>query len=117
VVHALTHPEASRNKALRVNSFTTSDGEILKEFENQTGGQPWKVSYTSLDTLKRLEEEAWNAEKPYATVFTLRRIWAEGGTLYEQRDNHLIDAEEGMETLAEAVAEAIRVQKSTQAKL
>jgi hypothetical protein len=110
---ALTHPEASRNKELRVNSFTTTDSEILKEFEKQTGGQPWKVSYTSLDTLKKLEQEAWEAEKPYATVFTLRRIWAEGGTLYDKRDNHLIEGEGVVETLADAVAEAIKVQTST----
>ncbi|KIW64386.1 hypothetical protein PV04_09323 [Phialophora macrospora] len=113
VVLALTHPEASRNKELRVNSFTTTDSEILKEFEKQTGGQPWKVSYTSLDTLKKLEQEAWEAGKPYATVFTLRRIWAEGGTLYEERDNHLIEGEDVVETLADAVAEAIKVQTST----
>ena len=112
VVQALRHPEASRNKALRVNSFTTTDSEILKEFEKHTGGNPWKVSYTSVDRLKQLEQEAWDAEKPYATLFTLRRIWAEGGTLYEQRDNHLIEAEDVMESLADAVAEAVRVQTS-----
>ncbi|KAJ9602830.1 hypothetical protein H2200_012610 [Cladophialophora chaetospira] len=113
VVLALTHPEASRNKALRVNSFTTSDAETLKEFEKQTGGQPWKVSYTPLDTLRKLEKEATDAGKPYAVGFTLRRIWAEGGTLYEKRDNHLIEGEDVVETLAEAVAEAIKVQTST----
>ncbi|KIY03870.1 uncharacterized protein Z520_00561 [Fonsecaea multimorphosa CBS 102226] len=112
VALAALHPEASRNKALRVNSFTATDSEILKEFEKQTGGQPWKVSYTSLDTLKKLEQEAWDAGKPYATIFTLKRIWAEGGTLYDKRDNHLIEAENVMETLADAVAEAIRVQTS-----
>ena len=111
---ALTHFEASRNKALRVNSFTTTDAEIVKEFEKQTGGQSWKVSYTSLETLKKLEKEAWDAGKPFAVVFTLRRIWAEGGTLYEKRDNHLIDGDNEMETLADAVAEAIKVQNATQ---
>ncbi|OAL23074.1 hypothetical protein AYO20_11065 [Fonsecaea nubica] len=110
VALALLHPEASRNKALRVNSFTATDSEILKEFEKQTGGEPWKVSYTSLDDLKKLEQEAWDAGKPWAALFTLRRIWAEGGTLYDKRDNYLIEAEDVMETLADAVAEAIRVQ-------
>ncbi|OAP62971.1 hypothetical protein AYL99_02198 [Fonsecaea erecta] len=112
VTLAALHPDASRNKALRVNSFTATDSEILKEFEKQTGGQPWKVFYTSLDTLKKLEKEAWDAEKPYATIFTLKRIWAEGGTLYDKRDNYLIEAEGVMETLADAVAEAIKVQTS-----
>lgn len=110
---ALTHPEASRNKALRVNSFTATGTEILKEFEKQTGGQQWKVSYTPLETLKKLEKEAMDAEKPYAVGFTLRRIWSEGGTLYEKRDNHLIEGQDVVETLAEAVAEAIKVQTST----
>ncbi len=113
VVLALSHPEASRNKALRVNSFTATGSEILQEFEKQTGGQPWKVSYTPLDTLKKLEREAWDAGNPYAVGFTLRRIWAEGGTLYEKRDNHLIEGEDVVETLADAVTEAIKVQTST----
>lgn len=110
VVLAALHADASRNKALRVNSFTTTDSEILKEFEKQTGGQPWKVSHTSLDELKRLEKEAWDSGKPFATGLTLRRIWAEGGTLYDKRDNYLIDAEDVVDTLADAVAEAIKVQ-------
>ncbi len=71
------------------------------------------MSYTPLDTLKKLEKEAWDAGKPYAVVFTLRRIWAEGGTLYQKRDNGLIEAEDVVETLAEAVTEAIKVQTST----
>ncbi len=109
---AALHPEASRNKVLSVNSFTTTDKEILKEFEKQTGGQPWKVSYTRLDTLKKLEKEAWDVGNPFATLFTLRRIWAEGGTLYDKRDNDLIGAEDVMDSLADAVAEAIKVQTS-----
>ena len=95
---------------MRVNSFTATDTEILREFEKQTGVQPWKVSYTSVDTLRKLEQEGWDTGKPFATIFTLRRIWAEGGTLYEKRDNHLIEAESVMDTLADAVAEAIKVQ-------
>ncbi|EXJ84779.1 hypothetical protein A1O3_05451 [Capronia epimyces CBS 606.96] len=112
VVLAALHADSSRNKALRVNSFTVTDSDILHEFERQTGGQAWKVSYTSLDELRRLEREALDAGKPYAVLFTLRRIWAEGGTLYDKRDNHLIDAEHVVDTLADAVAEAIKVQTS-----
>lgn len=112
VVLAALHPEASQNKALRVNSFTATDSEILREFEKQTGGQPWKVAYTALDEIRKNENEAWKAGNPLATLWTLRRIWGEGGTLYAKRDNHLIEAEDGMDTLADAVAEAIRVQTS-----
>ena len=110
VVHALLHPEQSRNKALRVNSFTTTDAEILREYEKQTGGEPWKVSHTSIDELKRLEKEAWDAGVPYATGFTLRRIWAEGGTLYEKRDNDLIDAEDVVDSMEDTVAKSINAQ-------
>ena len=95
---------------MRVNSFTATDTEILREFEKQTGGHSWRVSYTSVDTLRKLEQEEWDAGNPLAATFTLRRIWAEGGTLYEKRDNHLIAAENVVDTLADAVAEAIKVQ-------
>jgi hypothetical protein len=110
LVLALLHPAASRNKVLKVNSFTTTDHEILAEFEAQTGGTPWRTRYTSIDKLNDLEAAAWKASNPLATLFTLRRIWAEGGTLYRQRDNHNIDAEHVVDTLADAVAAAILVQ-------
>ncbi|KAK5274965.1 hypothetical protein LTR99_004327 [Exophiala xenobiotica] len=110
VVHAALHPEASRNKALRVNSFTATNKEILEAFEKNTGGQPWKVSYTSIEDVKKMEQEALEAGNPFATLFTLRRIWAEGGTLYEKRDNYLIDAEDDMDSLEDAVSEAVKAQ-------
>lgn len=110
LVLALLHPEASKNRALKVNSFTTTDLEILHEFEKQTGGDPWKVSYTSVAELEKLESEAWEKGVPYATLFTLHRIWAEGGTLYEKRDNGLIEGDAVVETLRDAVAESIKVQ-------
>ncbi|KAL1959241.1 hypothetical protein VTO42DRAFT_2747 [Malbranchea cinnamomea] len=109
VVAALLHPEQSRNRALKVNSFTTTPAEILAEFERQTGGDKWSVTYTSLEQLKSLEKDAWATGSPAATVLTLRRIWTEGGTLYEKRDNDAIEALE-METLADAVRRAIEQQ-------
>ncbi|KAK5033548.1 hypothetical protein LTS07_003853 [Exophiala sideris] len=109
VTLAALHPDASRNKALKVNSFTATNLEILQEFEKQTGSK-WKVSYTSMDQLKKIEKEAWSSGTPMATGATLRRIWAEGGTLYEKRDNHLIEAENIVDTLEDAVAEAIKQQ-------
>ena len=115
VVAALKHPEAAKNRPLLVNSFTTTPKEIVAEFEKQTGGQSWDVSFSSLDQLKELEQQAWADNKPYAGAFTLRRIWTEGGTLYDQRDNGLIDMEDGVESLQGAVSQAIKVQ--TAAKL
>ncbi|KAK4898263.1 hypothetical protein LTR27_004270 [Elasticomyces elasticus] len=108
VVAALLHPEEARNKALKVNSFTASGKEVLAEFEKQTG-EKWNVKYTPMNELKRLEKEAWEKENPMATVYTLRRIWTEGGTLYKERDNKLIDAED-TETLATVVARVISTQ-------
>jgi hypothetical protein len=105
-VKALLHPEVSKNRALRVNSFTASEQEILEEFEKQTGGEKWAVERTSFEKLRELEKEAWESENPLATAFTLRRIWAEGGTLYEKRDNGLIDGEV-TESLGDAVKAAI----------
>ncbi|KAK5713310.1 hypothetical protein LTR17_017680 [Elasticomyces elasticus] len=108
VVAALFHPEEARNKALKVNSFTASGKEVLAEFEKQTG-EKWNVKFTPVNELKRLEKEAWEKENPMATVYTLRRIWTEGGTLYKERDNKLIDAED-TETLATVVARVISTQ-------
>jgi hypothetical protein len=111
VVKALLHPEVSKNKALKVNSFTTTPEEIVAEFERQCGGEKWEVTYTPLDKLRQLEKDAWANKHPMAPIFTLRRIWGEGGTLYKQRDNGLIDAED-METLSDAVKAAIEVQRA-----
>jgi hypothetical protein len=106
----LTHWERAKGRALKLNSFTTTPDEILAEFEKQTG-EKWEVGYTSLDQLKAFEEEAWAKGEPDATGLTLRRIWTEGGTLYEKRDNADIGAEDTV-TLAEAVKASIRAQLS-----
>ncbi|KAH6887619.1 hypothetical protein B0T10DRAFT_73761 [Thelonectria olida] len=108
LVAALQHPEASFNKALKVQSFVVTPKQILAEFEKQTGGESWDVSYTPLQKLKDAEREAWNEGKPYATTFTLRRIWSEGGTLYESTDNRSIGLEESdLETLETSVHRAL----------
>lgn len=111
VVKALLHPEAAKNRALKVNSFTATGHEIVAEFEKQTGGEKWSVTYTSFERLRELEKEAYANNHPAATLYTLRRIWAEGGTLYEKRDNGLIDGED-TETLSDAVRDAIAAQVS-----
>lgn len=108
VVHALTHWDAARNRALKVNSFTTTPADVLAEFERQTGTK-WTVEYISLDELRALEKEAWAKEDPAATVYTLRRIWTEGGTLYDRRDNEDIGVRE-TRSLQELVTDSIRAQ-------
>jgi nucleoside-diphosphate-sugar epimerase len=111
VVAALIHPDAVKNKAIRVNSFTAIPNDIVAEFEKQTGGHPWQVSYTPLAKLKQMEERAWAKNDPQAGTLTLRRIWTEGGTLYEKRENDLVGLEQ-TESLADAVKRAIDVQNT-----
>jgi len=108
LVAALKTPATTSPRTLKVNSFTTTPKEILAEFEKQTGAR-WEVGYTPLDELKKLESEAWERGEPFATALTLRRIWTEGGTLYEKRDNWLI-GEPVTETLEEQVKLAVEKQ-------
>lgn len=107
LVAALRHPEESFGQALKVQSFVVTPKQILVEFEKQTG-QKWDVSYTSLQQLKDAEQKAWSEGKPYAVTFTLRRIWAEGGTLYEKTDNEKIGLKgPDLETLETSVERAL----------
>ncbi|KAL4964307.1 uncharacterized protein BDV14DRAFT_209446 [Aspergillus stella-maris] len=110
VTATLTHWDTARGRALKLNSFTTTAHEILAEFESQTGAK-WDVKYIPLNQLKDAENEAWAQNLPSATGLTLRRIWAEGGTLYEKRDNGDIGVgDHETVTLDEAVKGAIRAQ-------
>lgn len=105
---ALRHPAEARRQALKVNSFTTTPDEILAEYEKQTGSK-FQVQYTSLDELKKLEQENWEKSGIGATGWILRRIWTEGGTLYETRDNEKIGFT-SPETLSDVVTRAIQLQ-------
>ncbi|KAK7420142.1 hypothetical protein QQZ08_010556 [Neonectria magnoliae] len=108
VVAALRHPEVSFNKALKVQSFVVTSKQILAEFEKQTGGEPWTVQNYSLQELKDAEQDAWRRGVPYAVGYTLRRIWSEGGTLYEETDNESIGLEDSeLETLEAAVTRSL----------
>lgn len=104
----------TKNRALRVNSFTTTPHELLAEFERQTGGEKWQVGYTSVEELERLEREN--------PVVTLRRIWTSGKTLYAKGDNDELlngakeddDDDDGffcLDNVESAVAQAIDVQR------
>ncbi|KAJ5083612.1 hypothetical protein N7456_013039 [Penicillium angulare] len=98
---------ATLNRPLCVNSFTTTPAKIQAEFERQTG-TAWKsVSFTSLERLRALETEAWEKGHPAATGVTLRRIWTEGGTLYEERGNGVI-GEPAVMGLEEVVANELK---------
>lgn len=108
LVASLRHPEASFNRALKVQSFVATGKEIVAEYEKQTG-EKWEIVYSSLETLKKAEEKAWAEGIPYATIFTLRRIWAEGGTLYDKTDNERIGlGPNDVESLEIAVKRSLR---------
>ncbi|KAH8671684.1 NmrA-like family protein [Xylariales sp. PMI_506] len=108
VAAALAHPEASQDKILKVQSFVVSTKEILAEYEKQTGTK-FEVNYTPLDELRAIEEKEWAAGSPAATLFTLRRIWAEGKTLYEKTDNEALGIKpEHLESLSTLVERSIK---------
>lgn len=108
LVASLRHPEASFGKALKVQSFVVTPNQVLAEYEKQTGGAKWQVSHVPLKELEELEAKAWAEGQPAATGYTLRRIWAEGGTLYEKNDNELIGVGPGdTDSLATAVGRAL----------
>jgi nucleoside-diphosphate-sugar epimerase len=108
LVAALRTRTNENERILKVNSFTVTPKQVLEEFEKQTGAK-WEVSYTSVDDLKRAEQEAWKNDSPFKTVYTLRRIWIEGRTLYEESDNSKIEFVD-VETMEEQVRKAIEQQ-------
>jgi hypothetical protein len=110
LVASLHHPTESRNRALKVNSFTTTPLDVVAEFERQTGSK-WDVSYTPRDELVAKEKEAWDSgSTPAGTAHTLRRIWADGGTLYAETDNEKLGFKGQEEGLASQVKKMIEQQ-------
>jgi len=110
LVAALQHPQAAHNRALKVNSFTATPNQVVAEYERQTGGQKWDVEYVPRDEVLQNEKQAWEEKSPAATGHTLRRIWADGGTLYDRRDNGDIGFEGKEETLESQVRKAVEKQ-------
>ncbi|KAK6821846.1 isoflavone reductase family protein [Apiospora arundinis] len=107
VVAALANPEASMNKALKVQSFVTTPKEVLAEYESQTGAK-FDVKYAPLSDVQKAEKEGWEKGDPLAALLTLRRIWAEGKTLYEKTDNEALGlSPKDMEPLSAVVGRAI----------
>lgn len=108
VVAALATPAASQGKALKVQSFVTTAKDILVEFEKQTGSK-FDVQYTSKEELRQTELKLWGEGNPSATLFTLRRIWSDGKTLYAKTDNESLGVKpEALESLSVVVGRAVR---------
>ncbi|OTB00965.1 hypothetical protein M426DRAFT_323854 [Hypoxylon sp. CI-4A] len=117
VVAALRHPETSKGKVLKVQSYVTTPNAIVAEFERQTGSK-WTVEHVPNQKVREAEKASWDAGNPLATAYTLRRIWAEGGTLYEKTDNELLGLKEGdLEPLSVAVGKAVRGEDYAQPNL
>lgn len=107
VAATLHSPQASFGKALKVQSFVVTPNEVLAEYEKQTGSK-WDVTKTSVNEIRKFEAKLWEEANPRATLVTLRRIWAEGGTLYAQNDNGVLEAKlERLDTLESAVKKAL----------
>jgi hypothetical protein len=107
VAATLRNPEASFGKALKVQSFVVTPNQVVAEYEKQAG-EKWKLIKTPLAEIRKLEAKAWGEGSPAATTFTLRRIWAEGGTLYEKNDNDLVGMKtEDLDSLEEGVRKAL----------
>jgi hypothetical protein len=100
-------------EVLKVQSFVATPLEIKRKFEKHTG-EEWTVTYIPNEELRKVENELWEKNNPLATAATLRRIWAEGGTLYEKTDNEKLGlALEDMETLDLVVERAISEARKT----
>lgn len=79
---------------MKIASFVTTSNEVVAEVEKQLG-KKIDVSFKSVEELERSEADLWKEGNPLATVATLRRIWATGGTLYDKWDNKSIGLDEG----------------------
>jgi hypothetical protein len=91
----------------------TTPRVILSEFEKQTGSKWTVAKTTSLSEVKEQEAKEWSAGIPGVALLSLRRIWAEGGTLYEKTDNEAIGlASSELETLADVVGRVAKASKS-----
>lgn len=107
VVATLRSPEAAFGKALKVQSFVVTPNEVLAEYERQTGSK-WEVTQTPFDEVRAFEAKVWEDGDPRAPLVTLRRIWAEGGTLYAQNDNGVLGMKpEDLDSLEDAVRKAL----------
>lgn len=84
VLSSVLTPDASANATLRVSSFDAKPAELKGALE-KLEGKSFDTTYTPLDEFKQLEEKAWADNDPAATVYTLTRIWYEGGSDFTKK--------------------------------
>lgn len=81
-------PEASANATLRVSSIDAKASEIISAIE-AIEGKSIEASYIPAAEFRQEEEKAWAAGAPNATVYTLTRIWYEGGSDFTKKPRAL----------------------------
>lgn len=85
---SLLTPEASANATLRVSSIDAKPSEIISAIE-AIENKSIKAEYVPVADFKQQEEKAWAEEAPNATVYTLTRIWYEGGSDFTKKPRAL----------------------------
>ena len=86
LVAALNHPQQAQNCVLKVHSFVATPNDIIVAYEKHTA-KKWTVEHITFDQLVRHERQQWKENNANAPIYTLRRIWLGGGTLYDSVDN------------------------------
>jgi hypothetical protein len=100
--------EASKNATIRVSSIDAKPSEMLVALKKIEGNDNIKARYTSLEEFKKFEQEAWEKAPESATVFTLTRIWFEGGSDFTKKPKAVyLDVESGKEVEKEELAKEL----------
>jgi hypothetical protein len=88
VLSSLLTPEASANATLRVSSIDAKPSEIISALES-IENKKIKTTYITPEEFRKAEEKAWAEGAANATVYTLTRIWYEGGTDFTKKPRAL----------------------------
>lgn len=88
VLSSLLTPEASTNATLRVSSVDAKPSELV-EAVKVVEKKDIKLQSVSLDEFRKEEAKAWEQTPATATVFTLTRIWYEGGSDFTKKPRAL----------------------------
>lgn len=107
VAAVLLHPEETANSYITVASFTTTQNEVLRVLEEETGAK-FEVSHASTAEMERLGDEKWARGDGGAFYhYALKYIYGDGGG-HAIRDNavHLLGLQE--EDMRDTVRRVLR---------
>ena len=71
-----------------MSSIDAKPSEIVAAIET-IENKPVKTTYVPAEEFRQQEEKAWAEEAPNATVYTLTRIWYEGGSDFTKKPRAL----------------------------